>query len=731
MDLDNLILGPSRLSRRRFASLAAGAALPGTPLQSSTLAPEIREIHPGIWRITFGAPESVTPVRTRRYEAARDALGSLPPAGVCPLPRNAVAGNALRGGYVVSLPLEPNEVVYGLGLQLQSFIQRGLKKTLRVNADAKMDSGDSHAPVPFYVSTRGYGVLIDTARYATFYCGNKNRKARRQAGGNEPPRDSAATGVLPAAYRRYRLGERSEVLVEVPRATGIDVYIFGGPTMRLAVQRYNLFAGGGPLPPRWGLGFWYRCGSTLKQDEVLALAREFRDRRIPCDVLGLEPGWQSRAYSCSFVWKKENFPHPPEMLAGLSRDHYRLNLWEHAFTHPSSPLYDALFPFAGDYEVWGGLVPDFLHPEARRIFADFHEREHVALGVSGYKLDECDSSDLTGNWSFPELSAFPSGADGEQMHSLFGLRYQDAIQSVFDRRKARTYGLVRSSHALAAPYPYVLYSDLYDHKEYIRALANAGFSGLLWTPEVRDARNTEDLIRRLQTVILSPLAQVDTWYMKNPPWKQVERRANSAGQFAPNWEEIEAQCRKLIELRMRLVPYLYAAFVRYHKQGVPPFRALVMDYADDPQTWAVDDQFMMGESLLIAPVTAGVTKRSVYLPEGEWFDFWTGSLHPGKTRLDILVPLDRIPIFVKSGTLLPLAEPALHTEDEAGWQLTVQVYGESAGPAALYEDDGGPNPQITEVTLHWDHEKSLGHLEREGRGSGNRYALKNWQVIHA
>jgi len=83
--------------------------------------------------------------------------------------------------------------------------------------------------------------------------------------------------------------------------------------------------------------------------------------------------------------------------------------------------------------------------------------------VAGYKLDECDNSDFTGNWSFPEISAFPSGADGEQMHCLFGLRYQDAIQSVFEKRQTRTYGLVRSSGALAAPYPYVLYSDLYDH----------------------------------------------------------------------------------------------------------------------------------------------------------------------------------------------------------------------------------------------------------------------------
>jgi len=704
--------------------------LEGPLFSAAPSTPQIQQPYPGVWRITFDSPEGLTPVGTRHYPPAAASLDALPKAGPCPLPQDAIDGQATRGGYIVSLPLEANELVYGLGLQFQSFIQRGGKKMLRVNADPKMDSGDSHAPAPFYVSTRGYGVLIDTARYATFYCGSTDRRARhtRTTENREPAQDPIA-GVLPAAYRRLRLGERNEVLVEVPRVAGVDVYVFAGPTMRLAVQRYNLFAGGGALPPRWGLGLWYRCGSTLNQDEVLALAREFRERKIPCDVIGLEPGWQTHAYSCSFLWDKKRFADPATTIDRLNKDHFRLNLWEHAYTHPSSPIHEDLLPFAGDYAVWGGLVPDFLHPEARRIFADFHGREHVALGVSGYKLDECDNSDFTGNWSFPEISRFPSGADGEQMHSFFALRYQDTIQSIFDRRKTRSYGLVRSSHALAAPYPYVLYSDLYDHKEYIRALVNSGFSGLLWAPEVRDARSTDDLIRRLQTAIFSPLAQLDTWYMKNPPWKQVERRANSAGRFASGWEEIEAQCRKLIELRMRLLPYLYAAFVRYRKQGVPPFRALVLEYPDEPETWTVDNQFLVGESLLIAPVTAEESKRSVYLPAGSWYDFWTGERHPGKRRLDVTVPLDRIPVYVKSGTLLPLAEPALHAEDETGWQLTVQVYGAGETPAVLYEDDGSPDPQFAEVKLSWDPERKSGSLERTASISGYRYTVNQWQVI--
>ncbi len=460
----------------------------------------------------------------------------------------------------------------------------------------------------------------------------------------------------------------------------MDVYIFGGPTLRQAVQRYNLFSGSGCIPPRWGLGMWYRVSQDFNQAEVLDRAAEFRARRIPCDVIGLEPKWQTHSYSCSFVWS-DKFPDPKALLDQLTGTHYRLNLWEHAFTHPTAPIHDALIPHSGNFKVWGGLVPDFLQPEARQIFADFHEKTHVALGVSGYKLDECDNSDFTGNWSFPELSTFPSGADGEQYHCLFGLRYQDTIQGIFDKHKQPTYGLVRSSGALAAPYPYVLYSDLYDHAEFIKAIPKSGFTGILWTPELREAKSAEDLIRRLQSVVLSPMALINGWYLRDPPWKSLN---------------MEAQCRTIMELRMGLIPYLHAAFHRYRRDGMPPFRALVMDYPNDPETLPIDDQYMMGDSILVAPVISGQSSRTVYLPEGDWHDFETGRRYAGKQKLTLTVPLEKIPIFVQGGTIVPLADATLHTADPASRNLTLQIYGDGAASGTVIDDDG------SEVRLTWD-----------------------------
>lgn len=723
-----------KVSRRRFGILATGASAAAVNLMSATTiseqAAQESELLPGIWRKRFGTPERLTPVQKRTYPPATDALRKLSSLSSSPIPLDRIAGQASQRGYRVRLPLAPGEMIYGLGLQFQSMLQRGRKKTLRVNADPVGDAGDSHAPVPFYVSNRGYGIFIDTARYVTIYCGNKVRKDSPHPAPAGDAQTAARVAQLPKEFERYNMNEASEVLIEVPEAQGVDIYVLGGPTMREAVQRYNLFAGGGPLPPRWGLGFWYRAYGNARQEDVLALAEELRSQQIPCDVLGFEPGWQTHAYSCSFKWS-DKFPDPDAVISQLAGRNFHVNLWEHAFTHPTAPFYKALLPYSGDYEVWGGLVPDFLGKEARAIFGNYHETALISHGISGFKLDECDNSDFTHSWSFPELSSFPSEADGEQMHCFFGLRYQDTIQAVYHRRNLRTLGLVRSSHALAAPSPYVLYSDLYDHREFIRGVVNAGFCGLLWCPEVRDAKDTEDLIRRLQTTIFSPLAMVNAWYIRNPPWKQVDREKNNAGQFTEGWEQLQNLCKHLIEIRMQFVPYLYSAFVRYHQEGIPPFRALVMDYPEDPQTWAVDDQYMMGEGVLVAPVVAGEHERDLYLPDGEWFDFWTGKKLDGKRHVTVEAPLHQIPVFVKSGTLLPLAVPTLHTSDPQAFLLKVRGYGPGTLQCVLHEDDGSLKPEIGIVKLSWPEGQRQGSVKSTSRTAELHYAVQTWERVLA
>ncbi len=631
-----------------------------------------QEIFPGVWKLTLGQPEHATPVRLRFFQPAGPAIKSLPLVQECPIPASEVAWKLISRGCVVTLPLDDDEQIYGLGVQMYAFDHRGRKKTVRVNSDPKADLGDLHAPVPFYVSTKGYGVFFDTARYACFYFGAAKKTI------DHTKEESALVSK----------SEKDQVTVEIPNTKGVVVYIFAGPEMLNAIQRYNLFSGGGFVPPRWGLGFWYRCNAEFNQNQVINRATELRNEKIPCDVIGLEPGWQTHSYSCSFMWSKL-FPDPKGFIDDMNKQNFKINVWSHAFTHATSPIYNQLLDCLGDYEVWEGLVPDLTLPETRKIMADLFETEHVDQGVSGYKLDECDNSDFTqNNWSYPEVSLFPSGLDGEQMHSFMGIKFQEMVESIFRKRNQRTYGEVRSSHALAAPFPFVLYSDLYNHQDFIRGLVNCGFSGQLWCPEVRHATSEEDLIRRLQSVIFSPQALINAFYISNMPWKQFDTDKNNAGEFLENWHDLEATCRNYLQLRMQLIPYLYSSFYAYFLKGIPPFRALVCDNPDDANTWKIDNQLLVGDRLMVAPVVAGVNQRNVYLPEGKWVDFWSGKEYTGKITLDIQVPLNLVPLYVKSGSILPLAKPTLYTDDPQSLEIEARVFGDGRYPITLYEDDG-------------------------------------------
>ncbi|WP_431209647.1 TIM-barrel domain-containing protein [Puia sp. P3] len=307
------------------------------------------------------------------------------------------------------------------------------------------------------------------------------------------------------------------------------------------MQRYNLFSGGGVLPPYWGLGIKYRVKGDFDEAGVLRMANYFRNSHIPCDVLGLEPGWHSRSYSCSYVWS-EKFPRPQEMIDSLWKMHLRLNLWEHAYVNPAAPFYKDLERMSGDFLVWRGLVPDFADPRAAAVFADYHRKNLVDKGIASFKLDECDNSNIVdgkATWGFPDMTRFPSGIDGEQMHQLFGSLYANTLADVYRRKNQRTYFDYRASNLFNSSLPAVLYSDIYGHDDYISMISTASFGGLLWSPELRDSKNETDFIRRLQTMLLAPQSVVDAWFLKNAPWFQLNRSLNNQDVKHERADELE------------------------------------------------------------------------------------------------------------------------------------------------------------------------------------------------
>ena len=512
-----------------------------------------KEIAPGVIKLQKGEIDTFTPYSLFGGKPVIEAMKALPAAKL-PFDAEDVQIKITDRGCLIEVPLEDNEQIYGFGLQFETFGQRGLRKRPIVNDNPLNGLGYTHAPQTFYVSTKGYGILVNTARYTTFLCGsNQKTEHSRQQRIEERKHIATTTEDL---YKNRSNGNK--IFIDVPGAKGIEVFVITGPEVLDVVKRYNLLSGGGCLPPMWGLGFKYRVKGDATQDSVMRFADYFRNNNIPCDVLGLEPGWQTATYSCSYIWSKDRFPQHKEMLTRLQEKGYKVNLWEHAYVHPSSPIRKALEPYSGDFLVWNGLVPDFIKPEAHKIFTDYH-RTLIDEGISGFKLDECDNSNISfasATWCFPDLAQFPSGIDGEQMHQVFGSLYVNAMDSIYRAKNTRTYQDYRSSGMFMSSRSAVLYSDTYDPKEYIQALCNSAFGGLLWCPEVREAHSAEDFFHRLQTVILSPQAMVNAWYLQYAPWLQFDRGKNERGEFLPEAKQYEEYARTLINLRMELIPYL-------------------------------------------------------------------------------------------------------------------------------------------------------------------------------
>ena len=645
----------------------------------------MQQIAKGIQKITFGTPEQYTPEYFRQFSIKKEEIEQIPVSRSSGITEDQIHWKKTKRGITVTLPMETREDIYGFGLQLQGFNQAGRRRYIKVNSDPVANTGESHAPVPFYISSAGYGLFVNTFRYTTFLCGTNSEKGQSagMTSENEPHEEFSEAAI----YALKRAKEERKVIIDIPAAEGVELYLFEGNIPEV-VQRYNLFSGGGCVPPMWGLGMWYRIYGGSDEKTLEKLAEQFRDEKIPMDVLGLEPGWHSHSYSCTYKWSYL-FPHPDEMIEKMSEQGYRLNLWEHLYVYPKAPFYKELMPYSGDYEVWNGLIADFATKEASKLFENYHRDTFVKKGIAGFKLDECDNSDYNpSNWAFPDSTEFPSGMDGEQMHLAIGTLYQNLIYRIYRQENRRTYSQVRSSGALAAPLPFVLYSDLYDHKQFIRGVVNSGFSGLLWCPEVRDCANGDDLLRRLQTVVFSAHALINSWRIPSPPWKQTDIEKNLAGETMDTATYYTEECRKLFALRMSLLPYLYSAFVEYSHTGKPPIRALVLDYPEDMEARMVDDEYLFGDSMLVCPLTyEDGTSRKVYLPQGRWYNFFTGEEAEGGQMFEIHAAYDEIPVFVKDGAMIPVANPVLHIDKDTVFEMTVKIFGEADGRFVLYEDD--------------------------------------------
>ncbi len=579
--------------------------------------------------------------------------------------------DSFNGHTVLRIPLEKDEQVFGCGLLFQHVISKNAVYHLRVDHSSGIDNGRTHAPVPFLATSKGLGIFCNTPAPVSIFIGSAQRVEDKE---KIVEHDRATDPEWKAFYE--------PLFIEIGVASdSVQFVMFQGENLKDCTARFNLFCGGGCLPPKWALGVWHRTNIKMNSRDVREVVNEYQKHDFPLAVIGLEPGWQSASYPCSYEWSENNFPDYREFLQEMKSQDIRVNLWENPYISQKSSLYEKLLPHSGSHLVWGGIIPDYTLQEAREAIQEHHEKNHIDLGVSGYKLDESDGYDV---WLWPDYTRFPSGLNGFAYRSVCGLMFQRLTYEIFHKRNERTWGLTRSSNGGGVSFPYILYNDRYDYQEFLTGLCSCGVTGTLWCPELRDGKEPKEWLRRFQLAAISPMLLINAWASFSTPWM---------------FPEVEAQIREAISLREKLSLYLYSAFAKYHFQGIPPYRPVFMDYGtfltdtalngkldstENPYELApstdIKDQFLFGETLMAAPLPLEKDSRLVIFPRGKWFDFYTGELvsEGGVTEIR-RAPDSPLPIFAPDGAVVPLKENG---------KTTVRKYGTKEGTFDLYDDDG-------------------------------------------
>jgi alpha-glucosidase len=570
-----------------------------------------------------------------------------------------------------------DEHYYGFGEKIGFLDKRGRKLEMWTTDDPlhTPTTDPIYQSIPFFIALRegrAHGLFIDTAARSYFDMGSL---------------DPAHTYTV-------------EVLSPV-----LDAYVFAGPAMADIISRYTELTGRIELPPLWSLGFHQCRWSYYPEAKIRELAANFREKQIPCDVLWLDIDYMD-GYRV-FTWDKERFPDPKALTSDLAADGFKVVtiVDPGVKVDPDYAVYQE--GAAGDYfiknpdgtihegVVWPGTTayPDFLKESTRRWWGDRHQEAYFDQGIAGIWNDMNEPASFIRNEmderTLPHKAK--QGDDGRQVdhkdvHNTYGFRMNQATYEAMKRLRPerRPFILTRSGSQGIQRYAAVWMGDNHSWWEHVvmhmTMCAGMGLSGVPFVGcDVGgfSANPTGELVARwIQLGAFTPFFRMHSaaGTRDQEPWS-----------FGAEVEEI---CRRFINLRYRLLPFFYTLFEDAHRTGLPIMRPLVMEYQDDPETYNLSDQVLIGRNLLVAPVTQpGQSHRMVYLPAGDWYDFWTGERFAGGRHIVAAAPLDRLPLFVRAGGVLPMGPEMPHTGAVPMETLTLHVYA-GEGTFILYEDEG-------------------------------------------
>jgi alpha-glucosidase (family GH31 glycosyl hydrolase) len=484
-------------------------------------------------------------------------------------------------------------------------------------------------------------------------------------------------------------GAEAKFLPQADTALPLDVFVVGTRDPKAILREYARITGLPEMPARWTFGYLQSSRTLAGPDEILGVARTFREKKLPCDgliYLGTEfapSGWNTR--NGEFTWHPTNFPDPKKIIDTLHADHFKVIV--HVVIEGRRLTGRVSDPCTAD-PLPSGRTPDNRWPPERQVSCYWPvHKSALDVGVDGWWPDQGDGFDG------------PSRLNRHRM-------YWEGTQLY--RPNVRPFALHRNASAGVPRFGGFIWSgDVQSRWETLKAhvpiAINTGLSGLpYWGTDIGGFNPTAEYtgelhVRWFQFGAFNPLfrAHGRNWHLKLPwGWNGGDGGPFEAGNWRAPAEElrnelVEPICRKYLELRSRLMPYLYTAVRECHDTGLPIVRALWLHAAGDRLAAARGDEYMWGPDILVAPVVEpGAKTRRVYLPGGLWYDFWTNERVTGGREIDRPVDLETMPLYVRAGAVLPLGPIKQYADEPSDEPLTLVVYPGANGTSSLYEDDG-------------------------------------------
>ncbi len=525
--------------------------------------------------------------------------------------------------------LSPGEKVFGCGESFTRLDKRGQKVVLWTTDARSAETEKMYKPVPFFMSSRGYGVFMHTSTPITCDFG-KN-----------------FSGIY-----SLMLGDDE-----------LDLFVFLGSPKDI-LNEYTNLTGKAAMPPLWSFGLWMSRITYTSEEQVRSVAKKLRENKIPCDVIHIDTGWFETDWRCDYEFSKSRFEDPEKMIADLKEDGFHISLWQLPYFVPKNRYFKELVENELVVKDGKGNLPyedavlDFSNPEAVKWYQD-KIAGLLRMGVGAIKVDFGEAAPFKG--------LYASGRTGFYEHNLYPLRYNKAAADITKKVTGDTIIWARSAWAGSQRYPAHWGGDSENTdtgmEGQLRSGLSFGLSGFsFWSHDIGG-------------FVIRPPAEL---YRRWMPFGMLtsHSRCHGAPPKEP-WgygEEFMNDFRLAAEMKYKLMPYVYAQAKQCSEQGLPMLRALFIEYPDDAGSWLVEDEYLFGSDILVAPLLhANTTSRDVYLPKGKWIDYQTKGVYTGGWHH---IEAGKIPaiILVRDGAVLPHIDLAQSTMQMDFSKIELVVY---------------------------------------------------------